>query len=74
MKPTRADALAAFLRSRPGVWVDGRVLATAAGFYGWRSRISDLRERGLKVENRQRRICDERTGVTFVISEYRLVA
>jgi hypothetical protein len=66
---TRCARLAAFLRSRPGVWLDGRELATVGGAYGWRTRISDLRRPpyNMNIENRLRR---ERG---FVVSEYRLV-
>jgi hypothetical protein len=66
---TRCARLAAFLRSRPGVWLDGHELATVGGAYGWRTRISDLRRPpyNMNVENRLRR---ERG---FVVSEYRLV-
>ncbi len=71
--PTRLVVrLARFLRARPGVWIDGRTLATVAGSYAWRSRVSDLRRApfGMTLVNRQRRI---RTAgsVRITISEYR---
>lgn len=69
--PARASLcgrLAAFFKDRAGQWIDGRELATVAGLYAWRSRVSDLRRApyGLVIENRQRR------NGRFCISEYRL--
>ncbi len=65
--------LADYFAQRPGQWVDGRLLATVAGNYAWRSRVSDLRTRhGLTVENRQRHLTNSR-GTTFTVSEYRYV-
>lgn len=63
------NRLAGFLKARPNQWIDGRELATVAGAYGWRTRVSDLRRSpyGLTVENRQRR------QGRHTISEYRLV-
>ena len=60
--------LAAFLKARPNQWIDGRELATIAGAYGWRTRVSDLRRPpySLTIENRQRR------EGQYVVSEYRL--
>jgi len=62
------DRLAAYFKARSGQWIDGRDLATVAGAYAWRSRVSDLRRAPyhLTIENRQRR--DGR----YIISEYRL--
>lgn len=49
--------LAAYFKSRPNVWVDGRDLATVAGAYAWRSRCSELRtQRGMTIENRCRTV------------------
>ena len=61
--------LAALFKSKPGVWIDGRQLATVAGTYGWRTRVSDLRRPpfNFTIENRQRRKGRQ------VVSEYRLV-
>ena len=67
MSESLNDKLEAFFKERPNTWVDGKWLAEIAGGYGWRSRCSDLRKRGMTVENRQRR----RAG--FTISEYRYV-
>lgn len=66
MSITLRDAVADFLKARPGQWVDGMTLASIGGAYAWRSRISDARrELGLTIENRQRRVGRR------VISEYR---
>jgi hypothetical protein len=67
MSESLNDKLETFFRARPHVWIDGKELATIAGGYGWRSRCSDLRKRGMTVENRQRRRGD------YTISEYRYV-
>ena len=61
------DRLATFFEARPGQWIDGMALAQIAGSYAWRTRVSDLRKRGLTVENRQRKIG------RLTISEYRFV-
>jgi hypothetical protein len=55
MNQTLNDRLAAHFRAHPGEWIDGKELATIAGGYGWRSRCSDLRKRGMTVENKQER-------------------
>ncbi len=71
---TLTARLASFFRARPGVWTDGRELATIAGAYAWRSRVSDLR-RGpftMTIQNRMRRYT-RADGSTFIVSEYRLV-
>jgi hypothetical protein len=60
------DTLEAFFRARPNTWIDGKELATVAGGYGWRSRCSDLRKRGMTVENRQER----RNGYTRSFYRY----
>jgi hypothetical protein len=52
---TLNDKLDAYFRAKPDVWIDGMELATVAGSYAWRSRISNLRtERGMVIENRKR--------------------
>lgn len=68
------ERLAQFLRARPGVWIDGRTLATVAGSYAWRTRISELRRApfSMTVENRQRRFVSE-LGKRFTVSDYRYV-
>ena len=72
---TRTARLAHLFRRAPGLWFDGRELATVAGVYGWRSRVSDVRRQPycLQIENRQR-IVKTTDGTTFTVSEYRLVA
>lgn len=52
--PSLVDQLATYFRQREGRWIDGRELSTVAGCYGWRTRISDCRKRGMQIENRQR--------------------
>jgi hypothetical protein len=66
------DALVHFLRCHPNVWYDGRRFMQIAGAYGWRSRVSDARHRGLDIRNRQRRVKTP-DGRAYVISEYRYV-
>jgi hypothetical protein len=68
-RATMCARLAAFFKARPGEWIDGRDLATVAGAYGWRTRVSDLRRQpyNLTIENRPRR----EDGYTR--SEYRFV-
>ena len=65
---TFRDAVAAYFRSRPGVWVDGRALASIGGAYAWRSRVADCRV-GLRMNivNRQRKVG------RVTISEYRFL-
>jgi hypothetical protein len=71
--PSLTATLAEFLRDRPHVWIDGRQLATVAGAYAWRTRLSELRRSpfGMTVRNRQRRV-DSPKG-RFTISEYQFV-
>jgi hypothetical protein len=70
---TLTDKLEAYFKARPNQWVDGMLLGQIAGQYAWRSRASDLRKRGLTIENRQRRV-RRPDGSHYVISEYRWVA
>ncbi len=68
------DRLDAYFRARPNVWLDGLELAKVAGSYAWRSRCSNLRQRGMTIENRQRRPEYARGRATGqVVSEYRYV-
>jgi hypothetical protein len=71
---SRSARLANFFRGSPGQWIDGRVLATVAGYYGWRSRVSDVRRPpyNLMIENRQRAVT-QADGTAFTVSEYRMV-
>lgn len=68
-RPTMADLLQALFYAGPDTWIDGRELAQHGGCYAWRSRLSDLRKRGMVIENRQRRT-RSRSG-EYVVSEYR---
>ena len=65
---TFRDAVASTFKARAGEWIDGLALETIGGRYAWRSRISDCRQLGMVIENRQRRRPDG-----SVISEYRYV-
>jgi hypothetical protein len=51
------DKLEAYLKARPNQWIDGKRFESVAGGYGWRTRLSECRrERGMTIENRQRKI------------------
>jgi hypothetical protein len=52
MSASLNDKLAAYFKARPGQWIDGKELATVAGGYAWRTRCSNLRKRGMTIENR----------------------
>lgn len=69
---SKAAQLADFFRDHPNEWIDGKVIASMAGGYAWRTRVSDVRRppHNLAIENRQRRV---RTinGSTYIVSEYR---
>lgn len=64
------DKLEAYFKARPNVWIDGKELAKIAGGYGWRTRCSDVRKRGLTIENRVRR---PNPNEPFKVIEYRYV-
>lgn len=70
---TVTDRLQNYFQEREGLWLDGMEIARVAGCYGWRTRCSDLRKRGMAIENRQRRQTDS-TGKRWTTSEYRYVA
>ncbi len=65
--PSLVEKLAQLFRANPERWIDGMQLADIAGRYAWRSRVSDLRKRGMVIENRERKV----NG--FTVSEYRYV-
>jgi hypothetical protein len=46
--------------AHPYEWIDGLWLAQRLGAYGWRSRISNARKRGLTITNKQVRHPDGR--------------
>ena len=65
--------LAEYLKARVGQWIDGKELATVAGGYAWRSRVSECRRLyGLQIDNRQERV-KLPNGQRFTRSLYRLV-
>ena len=71
---TKRDQLAAYFRDpdNAGYWLDGRELATIAGAYAWRSRVSDCRTQlGMQIVNRPRVLKTNSGNIT--ISEYRYV-
>jgi hypothetical protein len=72
---SKTDQLADFFRDHPNEWIDGKVLASLAGGYAWRTRVSDVRRPpySLTIENRQRRVRTA-AGSTYIVSEYRLAA
>ena len=67
---TLADRLEAFFDAHRGEWLDGRQLATVAGAYAWRTRVSDLRKPPylMQITNRRRRVMEN--GRTWAVSEY----
>lgn len=68
------DRLEAFLKARPNIWIDGRTIATIAGSYGWRTRLSELRrQRGMTIQNRVVTYRKERTNERLKSSLYRYV-
>jgi len=64
---TRTDRVIAYLSERENRWIDGLDLASVGGSYAWRSRVSDARQRGYRIENRLRK------EGSRTVSEYRLV-
>jgi len=67
---TLADRLEALFRTHAGEWLDGRLLARTAGYAGWRTRVSDLRKRGLSIENRVRTVRTTNGDSVFRVTEY----
>lgn len=64
-----ADRLEAYFKARPNVFIDGLELGRiGGGAYGWRSRLTDLRRRGMVIENEQRTY-----GIGITRSLYRYV-
>jgi len=73
MSESLVAQLAAFFRAHPFEFIDGRVLASIAGFYAFRTRCSDLRRPpfNMRIVNRQRRVTiTSDTMTTFTVSEY----
>lgn len=69
-----ARALARFFQRRPGAWVDGATLARVAGFSGWLTRVSELRQPpfSMTIVNRQRSEL-RADGRTVRVSEYSFI-
>jgi hypothetical protein len=67
------DKLEAYFRSRPNEWIDGRELARVAGSYAWRTRVSDIRKRGMTIENNVQRVPKMTELGTCQVSVYRYV-
>jgi len=71
---TLNDKLEAYFKEHENEWIDGRALAEIAGFYGWRSRVSNLRrKRGMVIDNDPHVIVKRADGSTFKRSLYRYV-
>jgi hypothetical protein len=66
------DKLEAFFRAHPDEWIDGMRLGAVAGRFAWRTRVSDVRRRGLQIDNRVRRLKNTE-GKPYAVSEYRYV-
>lgn len=67
MSLTYRDAVAAYFRAHPQVWLDGMEIARIGGCYASRTRISDCRTQlGMAIENRVRTLPGGRK-----VSEYR---
>ena len=71
MKPNGiTEQYATYFAARPGIWIDGRVLATVAACYGWRTEVSRCRRQlQMNIINR-RRYLTRPDGTRFTISEY----
>jgi hypothetical protein len=67
-RKSRTQCVIDYFVSHPNQWLDGLLFSTFGGVYGWRSRISNARKRGLTIRNRQRRLANG-----SVRSEYRYV-
>jgi hypothetical protein len=47
---TRTDLMEALFRSRPQTWIGVRELIDVGGLLGWRSRVSDARQRLVRAQ------------------------
>lgn len=81
-RPSLTDKLAKYFAERPNRWIDGRELSRVAGFYAYRTRVSECRTiLGMNIENRVRRVTALEADPSlirtpeqpFSISEYRYV-
>lgn len=68
---TFTEAVAELFQSRPNTWIDARELMAVGGMYAWRTRCSECRKRGLRIENAWHTV--EQDGRKFRVSRYRLV-
>jgi hypothetical protein len=58
---TMTDAVAAYLKQRPGQWVSALDLAHVGGYLSWRTRVSDARrEHHMTIENRTEMVSGKR--------------
>jgi len=51
MRQTLTDRLESYFKARPAAWIRAERLMEIAGNCAWRTRVSDLRKRGLTIEN-----------------------
>lgn len=70
---TFTDRLQAFFAARPNQLIDGLELARQGSAYAWRTRVSDLRKRGMQIENEIEYVRDAEGKVIRKISRYRYV-
>lgn len=69
-RQTLTDRLANLFATQVGEWHGPHTLANVAGFSGWRARISECRQLGFTIENRQHRL-KRGDGSHVTLSEYR---
>lgn len=62
------ERVATLFRECPNTWLDGIEIAKVGGCYAYRTRISDCRKLGMRIENR---LVKQQNG--SVRSEYRFV-
>jgi hypothetical protein len=62
---TFTEKVARMFKANAGLWLDGMDIARYGGIYCWRTRVSECRQMGMAIENRQRR------AGRRIISEYR---
>ena len=51
-RETLVDKMLAEFVRHPGEWLDVQRLAEVGGIGGWRTRVSDVRHRGVRIEQR----------------------
>lgn len=72
MKLTLQDRVAEFLRAHPNRWIVATSFEAIGGRQAWRTRLSDCRRAGMRIENRVR-TARRMDGSTYKLSEYRYV-